>query len=206
MHSALAVANYFIQAALDQNLAGKDFPPAKVHGLVYLAHGWLLGSAGAAIISSPVAAHKDGVFIPALREAGCWGTKNVTGLVSVVQMDAARGVMVEQTPQLTPQNPVIPALAWIWKTYGPLASFRITEHIRESGGPWDTVWHDPARTGEEPRPIPTVTIKAWFRKLSGKRGEQGKRSKLTQTQKLEMNPKFSRTQQLLAQNDPAKRK
>ena len=197
MHSALAIANYFIQSAIDHKLATKDFPPAKVHGLVYLAHGWLLGSAGAAIIDSPVAANHDGVFIPALKDAGCWGTKNVTALLSVVQMDAKRGVMVEQTPQLTPANPTVPALAWIWKTYGPLASFRITEHIREPAGPWDAVWHDPKRTGEEARTIPTATIKAWFRKLSGKRSEQGRHSKLTQTQKLEIKPRLDKTQQLL---------
>jgi len=197
MHSALAVANYFIQSAIDHNLAGRDFPPGKVHGLVYLAHGWLLGTAGAAIIDSPVAAHNDGLFIPALKEAGCWGTKNVTALVSIVQMDAARGVMTEHTPQLTPKNPTIPALAWIWKTYGPLASFRITEHIREPGGPWDSVWHSPDRKGEEARTVPTVTIKAWFRKLSGKRAEDGKHSKLTQTQQLEIKPRMDKTQRLL---------
>ena len=197
MHSALAIANYFIQAAIDHHLATKDFPPGKVHGLVYLSHGWLLGTAGAAIIDSPVAAHHDGVFIPALKEAGCWGTKNVTALLSVVKMDAARGVMTEQTPLLTPNNPTVPALAWIWKTYGPLSSFRVTEHIRESGSPWDTVWHNPDRTGEEARTIPTVTIKAWFRKLSGKRSEDKKHSKLTATQQLELKPRLDRTQQLL---------
>jgi uncharacterized phage-associated protein len=197
MHSALAVANYFIQSALDHNLAAKDFPPSKVHGLVYLAHGWLLGTAGAAIIDSPVAAHHDGVFIPALKDAGCWGTKNVTALVSVVQMDAARGVMTEQTPTLAPKNPTLPALAWIWKTYGPLSSFRVSEHIREPGSPWETVWHSPERKGEEPRTIPTVTIKAWFRKLSGKRTEQGRHSKLTQTQQLELKPGMDKTQRLL---------
>jgi uncharacterized phage-associated protein len=197
MHSPLAVANYFIQSALDHNLATRDFPPAKVHGLVYLAHGWLLGSAGAAIIDSPVAAHRDGVFIPALKDAGCWGTKNVIALVSVVKMDDARGVMTEQTPQLTPRNPTIPALAWIWKTYGPLSSFRITEHIRETGSPWDAVWNSPDRAGEEARTIPTVTIKAWFRKLSGKRSEQGRHSKLTQTQQLEIRPRMEKTQILL---------
>lgn len=197
MHSALAIANYFIDTAIKQNLAARDFPPAKVHGLVYLAHGWLLGTAGAAIIDSPVAAHHDGVFIPALKEAGCWGTKNVTAPISVVKLDEARGVMIEQTPMLTPNNPSVQALAWIWKTYGPLSSFRITEHLREPGSPWDSVWHAPDRVGEEARVIPTVTIKAWFRKLSGKRSEDKKHSKLTQTQQLEIKPRFDKTQRLL---------
>lgn len=197
MHSAIAIANYFIQTALDQNLAARDFPPAKVHGLVYLAHGWLLGTAGATIIDSPVAAHRDGVFIPVLKDAGCWGTKNVTALITVTKMDVARGLMTEQTPLLAPNNPTISALAWMWKTYGPLSSFRISEHIREHGGPWDTVWNDPARKGEEARTVPTVTIKAWFRKLSGKRAEDVKHSKLTATQQLEIKPRMDKTQKLL---------
>jgi uncharacterized phage-associated protein len=197
MHSALAIANYFIQAARAGGLSNKDFPPAKVHGLVYLAHGWLLGSAGAPIITGKVAADRDGVFIPELREAGCAGTKNVTELVSVIKMDESRGVMTEQTPQLTPQNATVSALAWIWKTYGPLSSFRITEHIKESGSPWEKVWHDPDRKGDEPQVIPTPLIKSWFRRLSGMRQEQGRHSKLTETQNREKKPRLDETQRLL---------
>src|SRR6202008_1573674 len=118
-------------------LAAKDFPPAKVHGLLYLAHGWLLGQAGAAIVKSQFMADRDGVFVPERREAGCAGTKNVAALVPVTGLEEKRGRMTEQTPQLAPGNPLVSALAWIWKTYGPLASFGIAEHVREAGGPWD---------------------------------------------------------------------
>src|SRR5258707_4144908 len=107
MHSSLAIANFFIQSALTQGLAARDFPPAKVHGLVYLAHGWLLGSAGAGLIKVPVMADRDGIFIPELKEAGCTGTKNVTTLVSEVMMDPKRGMMVEQTPQMMAQHPSV---------------------------------------------------------------------------------------------------
>jgi uncharacterized phage-associated protein len=197
MHSALAIANYFIQAAKTAGLANKDFPPAKVHGLVYLAHGWLLGSAGAPIVSGKIAADHDGIFIPELRDAGCAGTKNVTELVSLIKMDEVRGVMTEQTPQLTPQNATVPALAWIWKTYGPLSSFSIGQHIKESRSPWDLVWNDPERADTEPKNIPNAAIKAWFRGLSGKRQEQGRHSKLTQTQRLEKRAALDKTQVLL---------
>jgi uncharacterized phage-associated protein len=193
MHNALAVANYFIQAAKSGGLATRDFPPSKVHGLVYLANGWMLGSAGTSIVAGKIAADKDGVFIPELRDAGCAGTKNVTELVSVIKMDEARGVMTEQTPMLTPQNATVQALAWIWKTYGPLSSFRISEHIKEPGSPWDSVWHQPGRKGEEAQPIPNAMIKAWFRGLQGKRAEQERHCKLSQTQKLEKTSKFEKT-------------
>jgi len=196
MNSALAIANHFIQSAIDHKLSGKDFPPSKVHGLVYLAHGWLLSSAGAAIIKSTVMADRDGVFIPDLKDAGCWGTKNVTQLVSVVEMDAKRGLMVEHTPQLAPNNPTISALAWIWKTYGALSSFSIGQHIKEAGSPWDKIWNDPARKSDEPRAVPNPAIRAWFRGLTGRREEQKHNSKLTRTQQLELHPRVEKTQLL----------
>jgi len=194
MNSALAIANYFVQSAIDQKMAGKDFPPSKVHGLVYLAHGWLLSSAGAAIIKGEVMADRDGIFIPDLKAAGCWGTKNVTQLVSVVEMDDKRGLMVEQTPQLARNNPTLSALAWIWKTYGALSSFSIGQHIKEAGSPWDQVWNDPARKGDEPRAVSNPAIRAWFKGLTGRREEQKSISKLTRTQQLELHPKVEKTQ------------
>ena len=193
MNSSLAIANYFIQTALQQGLANKDFPPAKVHGLVYLAHGWLLGSAGAAVIKGHVCANTDGIFIPDLKEAGCWGTKNVTQLVSIVEMDAKRGIMVEHTPTLAPQNPTLQALGWVWKTYGGLTSFNIGQHIKETGGPWDKVWHDPARHGDEPRPVPNPMIRAWFRNVTTRRTEQSHTGRLNKTQKLELHPQVEKS-------------
>jgi uncharacterized phage-associated protein len=189
MNSSLALANFFVQAALKQGIANRDFPPSKVHGLVYLAHGWLLGSAGASLVQGPVMANGDGIFLPGLKDAGCWGTKNVTQLVSVVAMDDKRGLMVEQTPQIAPNNPTLAALGWCWKTYGSLSSFAIGEHVKESGSPWDQVWHDPARKGDEPREVPNTLIRAWFRGLSSRREEQSQTGKLTRTQRLELNPK-----------------
>jgi uncharacterized phage-associated protein len=193
MHSAVAIANYYIANAIQQGIATRDFPPSKVHGLVYLAHGWLLGAAGAGIVRGHVMADKDGVFFPELKEAGCWGTRNVTQLVSVVELDAKRGLMTEHTPQLTPQNPTVAALAWIWRTYGGLSSLKVGEHIREPGGPWEKTWHAPERKGEESRPIAPATMKAWFRNLSSRREDQSHDSKLTKTQKLEMTPKIDKT-------------
>lgn len=198
MHDALAIANYFVQAARAAGLANRDFPPTKVHGLVYLAHGWLLGSAGAPIVNDRIFAGRDGVLVPALRDAGCWGTRNVTEPVAVVKMDEARGIMVERAPMLNPRDATVSALAWVWKTYGAMTSFAIAEHIKEAGGPWDEVWNDPKRDGEEPRPIPDEAIRKWFRGLSGRREQQGRNSKLNRTQRSELKPKLEKTQQLLS--------
>lgn len=197
MHSAVAIANYYIGMAIQGGIASRDFPPSKVHGLVYLAHGWLLGAAGAGIVRGNIMADKDGVFFPELKDAGCWGTKNVTQLVSVIEMDDKRGLMVEQTPQLTPHNPTVAALAWIWRTYGSLPSLKVGEHIREAGGPWEKTWHAPERKGEEARPVTPASMKAWFKNLSSRREDQSHSSKLTKTQKLEMTPKVEKTQLLM---------
>ena len=195
MNSSLAIANHFIQSALQHGLASRDFPASKVHGLVYLAHGWLLGSAGAAVIKSQVFANADGIFIPDLKDAGCWGTKNVTQLVSIVEMDAKRGIMVEHTPTLAPNNPTVQALNWCWKTYGGLSSFNIGQHIKETGSPWDKVWNDPARKGDEPRVIANPAIRAWFRGLTSRREDQKQTSRLTKTQRLELHPKVEKSAQ-----------
>jgi uncharacterized phage-associated protein len=195
MNSSLAIANHFIRTAVKQGLASRDFPPSKVHGLVYLSHGWLLGSAGAAIIKSHVFANPDGIFIPDLKDAGCWGTKNVTAAVSIVEMDERRGLMVEHTPTLTPNNPTVQALAWVWKTYGTLSSFSIGQHIKEPGSPWEQVWHAADRKGDEPRPIPNPLIRAWFRSLTSRRTEQSHTSKLTKTQKMELQPEVEKPAQ-----------
>jgi hypothetical protein len=101
-------------------------------------------------------------------------------------MDVKRGMMVEQTPRLAPSNPTLAPLAWCWKTYGALSSFRIGEHIKEPGSPWDKVWNAPDRHGDEPRPVPNPLIRAWFRGLATRRQDQRRDSKLTKTQQLEL--------------------
>jgi uncharacterized phage-associated protein len=200
MQSALAIANYFVKTAQEQGV--RDLPPMKLHGLVYLAHGWLLGAAGATLIKGSVMASRDGVFIAELRDAGCWGNKNVSQPVSTIEMDEKRGVMVEHTPQLIPNNPVVSALAWVWKTYGPMPAFRVVQHVKEPGSPWDLIWNDEERSDEEPKDIPNTTIKLWFRSLSSKREEQGKHSKLSGVERSELKPKLEKTQRMLAQPDP----
>lgn len=200
MHSALAVANYFVEAARRDGV--KDLTPAKLHGLVYLAHGWLLGAAGQPIINGRVMADRDGVFMPELREAGCWGTKNVVEPVARFELDPARGVMAERSPVLAPNDPVMPALHWVWKTYGAMPSFKVAQHVREVGSPWDLIWNDEERENDEPKLIPNGTIKLWFKDLSSKRQVQGTHQKLTDAQVSERHPKLGDTQNMLARPDP----
>jgi len=201
-YSALAIANYFV--ALAQAEGVKDMTPAKLHGLVYCAHGWLLAAAAQPLVRGAVMADRDGVFLSEMKDAGCWGTRNVTQYVNVVRLNPTRGVMEELTPLLPAKDPVVPALQWVWKTYGKLSSFQVGKHLKEAGGPWDLIWNDEARPDEEPKEIPNTTIKLWFRELSGKRDAQaGHHVKLTDTQRSERRPKLESTQRLM-RTDPHK--
>jgi uncharacterized phage-associated protein len=202
-YSALAIANYFVNLAQAESI--KDMTPAKLHGLVYCAHGWLLAAASQPLVHGAAMADRDGIFLTELKDAGCWGTKNVSQPVTVVRLNPARGVMEELTPLLPPKDAVVPALQWVWKTYGKLSSFQVTKHLKETGGPWDLIWNDEARADENPKEIPNTTIKLWFRELSGKREAQaGHHVKMTDTQRSERRPKLDSTQRLLARTDPHK--
>lgn len=195
-YNALAIANYFFLRARSTHV--RDLSPVKMHALVYLAHGWHLGETGKPLIDGRVSANRDGVLLPDLREAGCWGTKAMSDFVSVLRMDEARGVMVEQKPMLPAGAAVTTLLDWVWKTYSKLTLFELTQQVTRPGGAWDLIWNDEERPDDEPKLIPVGTIRLWFQELKhGKRGSTTGR-KLTDTQRR----KLEKTQRILAKPDP----
>ena len=159
MYSAVAIANDFVSRALAAK--AHDLDPTKLHGLIYLTHGWCIGRTGKPLLKGQVAAFRDGVLVPELREQGCWGTRRIEALLSVVEPDA-EGHMKSATPQLEAMTPLKPLLDWIWTTFGALTSFELSHLVRETEGPWDKVWHHPSRTREEPYDIPFELLKKWF--------------------------------------------
>src|SRR4051794_28085835 len=62
--SSFAVARYFIEQSQRDGIL--DLTPMKVLKLVYIAHGWVLSSADAPLISESVQAWKFGPVIPSL--------------------------------------------------------------------------------------------------------------------------------------------
>ena len=159
MLSAVAVANYFISRALTENTV--DVNASKLHELSYLAQGWHIGQTGKPLLRSAVSAARDGVLVPELKEQGCWGTRRIETLISVYEPDPA-GAMQAHTPQLGPADPALPTLAWIWDTFGALSPFELNRLTRETGAPWDKVWHHASRTREEAYDIPFEVLKKWF--------------------------------------------
>lgn len=161
MHSAVAVANTFIARGLEQR--APDLSPTMVHELVYLAHGWHLGQTGQPLISSAIAAFRDGVMIPELREKGFWGTRRVEEMLSVLDpTESSVTIMQSQVPEVTKDDPAMTIIEWIWNTYGALTPFQLNNLAREPGSPWDKVWNHPQRTREEPYDIPQPLIEKWF--------------------------------------------
>lgn len=200
MYSAVAIANFFVRQAAKDGV--RDLSPAKLHALVYFAHGWRLGVIGRSMVNGGVKAHRDGVFVPELREAGCWGTKRVEGLIAVVKLDETRGLMTEQTPELAADDPALASLEWVWKTYGRVPPFELARMTKEVGAPWDLIWNDEERPDDEPKTIPTGTVRLWFRELSARRRRESQQQALSGAQQRESAPALEETQQLLEQPNP----
>lgn len=198
-HSAVALANEFLAIADAERV--QDLNPSKLHDLVYLAHGWHLGIEGVPMASGNFYAWRDGVLAPALREAGCWGTKRQAGLVALIKMDEARGMMVEQTPRVPPKDPVHRTLQAAWKLYGRLPPFDLARVTKEAGAPWDLIWNDEERPNDEPKMIPNATMKIWFKELAAKRRS---RAHLGITDTLRFHPTvgLDATQPMLETPDP----
>lgn len=189
MYNVVAVANFFIDEGLRSD--APDLSANKLHDLVYLAHGWHLGALAKPLLSTPVWAHRDGVFVPELAEAGCVGSKRVEARASLLLLDEARGVMVEQEPQIEVEDPVSVRLAKVWELWGHYSAYDLRAFTREHGAPWDLIWNDESRALDVPRRVPDGTIRLWFRDYLVRRGK---------VQRL--NERLGDTQAILVQPDP----
>jgi uncharacterized phage-associated protein len=159
MSRAIAVANNFIRRAQEHGVV--DLSPAKLHDLVYLTHGWRIGSASELLFDTPVMAHHDGVFIKELREQGCWGTKRIETPIEVF-VAGEDGMLKQGVPSLVAGDPALLTLDYVWDNYGRMTAFETTTVTREPGSPWDQVWNAADRVGDEAREIPQELIRQWF--------------------------------------------
>lgn len=196
--SPVAVANEFVALAGPDRIG--DITPAKLHALVYLAHGWHLGVKGHPLLNGRVSAWRDGVFVAELREAGCWGTKRVETPLTLLTMDDARGMMAEQTPRMPVRSLELKTVHAVWKLYGRLPSFDLVRITKEAAAPWDLIWNDEERPNDEPKVIPNATMKIFFRELAGKR--RSKIGGITETLRLHPTAGIDQTQPILETPDP----
>ncbi len=197
-HNPVAVANEFVALAAVDRIV--DINPAKLHALVYMAQGWHLGVNSNPLLNGRVSAWRDGVFVPELREAGCWGTKRVETPISVVSMDDARGIMAEQTPRMPSKHADLKTVEAVWKLYGRLPSFDLVRVTKEVASPWDLIWNDEERPNDEPKVIPNATMKIFFKQLADKR--RSKVAGITETLRLHPTAGIDQTQPMLETPDP----
>ncbi len=161
MRSAVAVANFFVR--LQQQTKQAEMSGNKLQDLVYLAHGYLLGTLSESLINTAVFACRDGVVVPELQDLGCAGGKRVSRPLALFELDETRGVMVEQIPVLHPKEPSAVHLLKVWEFWAATPAFDLREFVREHGAPWDLIWNDESRALDQPRRIPNATIRLWFR-------------------------------------------
>ncbi|MGH8455606.1 MAG: hypothetical protein ACRETW_05410 [Stenotrophobium sp.] len=159
MHEVIAVANDFIARGQREGL--RDLSAHKLHALVYLVCCYWMARDDAPRVT--VMACRDGVFLPELREHGCWGTRRVADPITLFAPASPEDGMIKQhIPRMSAQQPASRLLDWVWNTYAKRSAYDLGQLTRDHGTPWDQVWNHPARRGDEAREIPQSVLEQWF--------------------------------------------
>lgn len=121
MFDARQIANWFIERATRD---GRALSIMSILKLTYIAHGWNLEMRNAPLFSNRVEAWRYGPVIPdvynAFRSQG---------------INPAKPVESFATPTADGD---VDFLEQIYKIYGNLPAFRLSELTHEPGGPWET--------------------------------------------------------------------
>lgn len=119
-YDARQIANWFIDRAAEE---GRALSIMSLLKLAYISHGWHLEMTGRPLFDNRIEAWRYGPVIPAVynafRPQGVSPTKQDA---SVGPVDANAADFLEQ----------------IYKIYGSMSAFRLSELTHVAGGPWDT--------------------------------------------------------------------
>ena len=141
MHDARQIANWFVERAAQD---GRALSIMSLLKLVYIAHGWNLEMRKEPLFSNPIEAWQYGPVIPdvyrAFRPQGVSVSTPIAGFNKPT--DAGEEGFLEQ----------------IYKIYGNLSAFRLSELTHVAGGPWETAWN----WGGRYAPIPNDLIQAHY--------------------------------------------
>jgi uncharacterized phage-associated protein len=121
MYDARQIANWFIQRS------SKDGRPLSIMSLlklIYIAHGWNLEMRNAPLFGNKVEAWQYG---PVIRDV--YNTFRPQG-VNISSPSSAYPLEVDGT--------VASFLEEIYKIYGHMSAFKLSEITHEQGGPWET--------------------------------------------------------------------
>ena len=158
MHTPLAIANYFIELAKnDDNLVS----PMKLQKLVYFAHGWCLALANKPLINEKVEAWQYGPVVGSLyREFKKYGNEGITS--PAVEFKHLEGFKFANVIPTVEDEDTKKLLNKIWEIYGGYTGWQLSNATHLEGTPWSEIWGKdgvPSNTD-----IPDEKIKDFFKK------------------------------------------
>jgi uncharacterized phage-associated protein len=158
-HSSLAVANDFIHKARD---AGQGISHMQAQKLVYLAHGWSLGSGHGPLIEEQFEAWTFGPVERKLYDSlKKYGPGPVTQYIRWGD-DTPLNDLEEYPFAFEQMNPFeSDLLPYIYQTYGKLHAFQLSALTHLEGTPWHTAY-----IKGQNRPIDNRHIEAYFLRLA----------------------------------------
>ncbi len=161
-YPALAIANYYIGNAKE------PVSPMKMQKLVYFAHGWHLAIKEKPLINEVIQAWTYGPVIQILYDKfKKYGSGHIKENASF--LDVVDGEMVFDEYLISPEDKdTTEFLEEVWKVYGPLDAFRLSNITHYEGSPWYNVMFP--SDGHEMRvssaPISNKSIMDYFKQVS----------------------------------------
>ncbi len=134
-HDARAVANFLLDCAEGQ---GKRLTIMALIKIIYFAHGWHLARSGAPLISNPFEAWQHGPVVRVVYD--CFSDHGSHPITS----RATRFDPISQAHEVVRSSFTVEEAALlgdVFKAYGWLDAFRLSEITHATGSPWDRVWN-----------------------------------------------------------------
>jgi uncharacterized phage-associated protein len=147
-YDARQVANWFVTRSKRE---GRTISIMSLLKLTYIAHGWHLEMRDAPLFSNQVEAWRYGPVIPDVYNDFRGQGVDVRGEIQTVP-----------SAQFAPEDESL--LDQIWKIYGGLSAFRLSDLTHVPGGPWDLA----TKMGGNYAPIPDELIKQHYMLLRSK--------------------------------------
>ncbi len=135
-YSPEAIANYFIDKALEDNI---ELPLTKLLKLVYLAHCWYYGYKDRPLIDEKFVAWEFGPVLQSLY----YKLRNDNYKKSIrSKIINFNGQNFVEPVVYAHDNETLEILESVWHNYKNYSGKDLTNLSHEKGGPWDIVWNE----------------------------------------------------------------
>ncbi len=157
-YTPLAVANFFI----DQFGGTSGIEHMKLQKLVYCAHGWWLAQEGnVALVNEKPEVWKFGPVFP-----GLYSVLKIFGREPIVSPQSKGPFEEPEIIDPLDQN-TARLLEWVWRRYGHLSSFALSDLTHKPGTPWHRLATEHSFLVPQGLGIPDSYIAQEFRDLYG---------------------------------------